>query len=111
MRRVLGISSVLTLNDIGRIDFVHTRRIGHRLVPGWCRLLPKAIALPFPDQVPLRSGISSCARGSSYGAKLHQREHETPHRFPPLRSTRLPPNLPFAPVPTVGAHGCALALL
>ena len=34
MHRVLGISSVLTLNDIGRIDFVHTRRIGHRLVPG-----------------------------------------------------------------------------
>ena len=33
MRRVLGISSVLTLNDIGRIDFVHARRIGHRLGP------------------------------------------------------------------------------
>ena len=76
MRRVLGISSVLTLNDIGRIDFVHARRIGHRLGPpgGWCRLLPKTIALRFPDQVPLRSGISSCARGSNYGAKQHQRE-------------------------------------
>ena len=31
--RVLGISPVLTLNDIGRIDFVHARRIGHRLGP------------------------------------------------------------------------------
>jgi len=97
MRRVLGISSVLTLNDIGRIDFVHARRIGHRLGPtrGWCRLLPKTIALRFPDQVPLRSGISSCARGSNYGAKQHQREKK--------HLMRLPPNLPFAPVPTEAA--------
>src|SRR5258708_33958420 len=30
--------------------------------PGCCSCEPKTIDLPFPDQVPLRSGIASCAR-------------------------------------------------
>src|SRR5438874_8987520 len=30
--------------------------------PGWCSCEPNTIDLPFPDQVPLRSGIASCAR-------------------------------------------------
>src|SRR6266542_6233770 len=29
--------------------------------PGWWGLVPNTIALPFPDHVPLRSGIASCA--------------------------------------------------
>src|SRR5947208_4588817 len=29
--------------------------------PGWCSCEPNTIDLPFPDQVPLRSGIASCA--------------------------------------------------
>ena len=48
MRRVLGISSVLTLNDIGRIDFVHARRIGHRLgPPGGVQIVAKDDRLAF----------------------------------------------------------------
>src|SRR6266478_8579832 len=30
--------------------------------PGWWEWLPNTIDLPFPDQVPLRSGMASCAR-------------------------------------------------
>src|SRR5215510_12702784 len=30
--------------------------------PGWWGWLPNTIDLPFPDQVPLRSGMASCAR-------------------------------------------------
>src|SRR5881227_2515631 len=33
--------------------------------PGWCSCEPNTIDLPFPDQVPLRSGIASCARVGS----------------------------------------------
>src|SRR6516225_11531695 len=30
--------------------------------PGSCGFVPNTIDLPFPDHVPLRSGIASCAR-------------------------------------------------
>src|SRR5262249_6502565 len=34
-------------------------------VPGWCGLVPKTIDFPLPDQVPLISGIASCARAAA----------------------------------------------
>src|SRR5256885_14797900 len=37
-------------------------------VPLWWGLLPKTIAFPFPDQVPLRSGTASCAKAGVAGA-------------------------------------------
>src|SRR5947199_10674841 len=39
--------------------------------PGWCSCEPNTIDFPFPDQVPLRPGIPSCARGGRTAAQTN----------------------------------------
>ena len=54
--------ALLPFHRVSCLDVAHARRIGGRLRSGMMVMGAEDDRFPFPDHVPLRSGIASCAR-------------------------------------------------